>query len=134
MQSSSSHHEAPDTSSVPPPPPPSDGAPLQDHALLPQSIEHPYVSFFALVIIDSITLACLCSWFLSTSLSKCRYASSYSVLEVYMKKCSVSNRIETNRRVTSTSSMLGSGSRLSDLRFIYAGCKMMPQVLGLDLV
>ncbi|CAN7037895.1 hypothetical protein BRARA_B00691 [Brassica rapa] len=43
MQSSSSHHEAPDTSSVPPPPPPpppSDGAPLQDHALLPQSIEH----------------------------------------------------------------------------------------------
>ncbi|KAF2560980.1 hypothetical protein F2Q70_00014418 [Brassica cretica] len=38
---SSSDHEAPDTSSVPPPPPPSDGAPLQDHALLPQSIEHP---------------------------------------------------------------------------------------------
>ncbi|KAG2239315.1 hypothetical protein Bca4012_024060 [Brassica carinata] len=36
-----SDHETPDTSSVPPPTPPSDGAPRQDHAVLPQSPEHP---------------------------------------------------------------------------------------------
>ncbi|KAJ0232650.1 Serine/threonine-protein phosphatase 4 regulatory subunit-like protein [Hirschfeldia incana] len=37
QSSSSDHHETPATSSMPPPPPP----PRQDHAVLPQSPEHP---------------------------------------------------------------------------------------------
>ncbi|KAF2598783.1 hypothetical protein F2Q68_00007426 [Brassica cretica] len=63
---SSSDHEAPDTSSVPPPPPPSDGAPLQDHALLPQSIEHPFVSLYQS---PSLLLACALDFSLPISLS-----------------------------------------------------------------
>ncbi|KAL0681174.1 hypothetical protein Bca4012_048021 [Brassica carinata] len=63
---SSSDHEAPDTSSVPPPPPPSDGAPLQDHALLPQSIEHPFVSLYQS---PSLLLACALDFSLPISLT-----------------------------------------------------------------
>lgn len=49
MEIQSSDHETPDTSSVPPPPP-SDGAQRQDHAVLPQSPEHPYVCLPSLVV------------------------------------------------------------------------------------
>ncbi|KAF3536225.1 hypothetical protein F2Q69_00018926 [Brassica cretica] len=68
---SSSDHEAPDTSSVPPPPPPpppppSDGAPLLDHALLPQSIEHPFVSLYQS---PSLLLACALGFSLPISLT-----------------------------------------------------------------
>ncbi|WZZ30824.1 hypothetical protein YC2023_014225 [Brassica napus] len=61
---SSSDHEAPDTSSVPPPP--SDGAPLLDHALLPQSIEHPFVSLYQS---PSLLLACALDFSLPISLT-----------------------------------------------------------------